>query len=352
MSLSPMLSNGVSDNAPMLSYKPAMPAPSYYSASLWMGSKTDRPFPHGRATRVVKREDNGIAIRYHETQVVTYYPDRIVLDSGGYHTLTTKARINEALSALDCHVSLSQIKGVWYLSGLEKNPLCQDSSIRVDNPNYDPSKSRVSRTIFGVDSNWDFAYDPNPAYDASQPYWITLWRVPFVDDIHIDYRGNLINIDQAGADREIERITDTTRLISQYVRKTLEIVDQVHNTTEDTYDPDVLPLPSGGDCWYCVMTVLHPESQPHRPILTDETLGDRIGYSNPDNHLMSHLQEQYIVPSLLVSALREYGSPVSRWTLQALMEGNVSSDFEVDHLKRMLRSSLNRYFKVRLGIGR
>lgn len=299
-----MIGGESKDNSPMLSYGASMPASNYQSAVNWLKGKSDRPFPHGRATRVIRNDDNGIAIRYHETDVITYYPDRIVLNSGGYHTATTKARINEALRVLPVYVSLSQTSGVWYLSAMQKNP----------------------------------AYES----DDSQPYWIQLWNTPYVDDIHIGYDGSLLNIDQEGADRENQRISDVTRLINTYIRHVMNTIDQVHATTEDNYDPDVLPLPSGGDCWDCY---LHVQG-------TDQSLGDRIGYADPDNHLMMHLRELYIVPSLLVSALREFGSPMSRWTLQALMEGNVSSDWKIDIMKHQLKSALSRYFKIRLGIGR
>jgi hypothetical protein len=54
-----------------------------------------------------------IAVRYHSTDVVTFRPDgTIVLDSGGYQTVTTKQRINNYTRA---HVW--QDKGIWYVGG-------------------------------------------------------------------------------------------------------------------------------------------------------------------------------------------------------------------------------------------
>lgn len=54
-----------------------------------------------------------------------------------------------------------------------------------------------------------------------------------------------------------------------------------------------LPLPGNGDCWYCLM-------------VTDngETLGDAT--KNYD-HLLSHMEENYLHGSLLVNAMRERG---------------------------------------------
>ena len=58
-------------------------------------------------------DDGSFGIRLHSTQVVVYHEDgRIVLDSGGWQTVTTKARMNSFSNA-----SLWQDKGIWYVSG-------------------------------------------------------------------------------------------------------------------------------------------------------------------------------------------------------------------------------------------
>lgn len=56
-----------------------------------------------------------------------------------------------------------------------------------------------------------------------------------------------------------------------------------------------LPLdkPSNGDCWYCSMTTQD-----------DQSLGDAV----KSDHLDSHMEEEYIVPSLVFRALRESGN--------------------------------------------
>ncbi len=55
--------------------------------------------------------DGSYGIRLHVTQVIKFYPDKTVFDSGGYRTVTTKARINE----FSC-IGLWQEKGIWYCS--------------------------------------------------------------------------------------------------------------------------------------------------------------------------------------------------------------------------------------------
>ncbi|HMN10700.1 MAG TPA: hypothetical protein PKD55_00075 [Bellilinea sp.] len=90
---------------------------SYEEVSAYMAggrNPNDRPYPHGKHTRVHTCPKNGIAVRYHATDVVTYYPDRVVLNSGGWRTSTTRARISEALHGIP-DTALVQRDWEWYL---------------------------------------------------------------------------------------------------------------------------------------------------------------------------------------------------------------------------------------------
>lgn len=89
---------------------------SYTAAAEYLGKKSDRPLS-GRSSRLIRRAEDRIAVRYHDTDVVTYHADgRIVLDSGGYQTSTTKARIAEYAP-----IRIWQTRGLWYLSSGPKN---------------------------------------------------------------------------------------------------------------------------------------------------------------------------------------------------------------------------------------
>ena len=61
-------------------------------------------------TYLVIRDDDGYGIRLHDTEVVIHYKDRIVLNSGGYKTLTTKSRMND----YSTH-TIYQKNHVWYV---------------------------------------------------------------------------------------------------------------------------------------------------------------------------------------------------------------------------------------------
>src|SRR5690349_11223457 len=55
-----------------------------------------------------------IRLKLHDTYIVTWYSDgRVELNSGGWRTVTTKARINEYL---EDGYGISQVKGQWYVT--------------------------------------------------------------------------------------------------------------------------------------------------------------------------------------------------------------------------------------------
>jgi hypothetical protein len=62
-------------------------------------------------TYLVIREDGGLGIRLHDTEVIIHYPDRIVLNTGGWQTVTTKNRMNGFSPAL-----VYSDAGVWMIS--------------------------------------------------------------------------------------------------------------------------------------------------------------------------------------------------------------------------------------------
>lgn len=71
---------------------------NYEQAAQYLGTKAERPLENN--TRIRRRDDNAIVIRLHSTDIITYFPAEavnppvIVLNSGGWLTSTTKARLN------------------------------------------------------------------------------------------------------------------------------------------------------------------------------------------------------------------------------------------------------------------
>lgn len=60
-------------------------------------------------------QDGKTRVTYHQTDVVTFDDDTIELDSGGYKTLTTKTRMNQASNEYDLGYVVYQQKGKWYV---------------------------------------------------------------------------------------------------------------------------------------------------------------------------------------------------------------------------------------------
>ncbi|HMN10696.1 MAG TPA: hypothetical protein PKD55_00055 [Bellilinea sp.] len=261
----------------------------------------DRPYPHGRSTRVQARE-NGIAVRYHNTDVVLYTERGITLNSGGWYTSTTKARINDALNALPGFIRVYQEKGVWYLHAQQRNP-----------EYVDPFETGV--------------YQPVEGYN---PYWITRYEIPFLDGTTVDYDGNLIDYpgDPESAVAQAEKLASGIRKYVTAVRQS--ILD------------GTMQAPSEADCWYCYMQT---ES--------GEPLGDSIGDTS---HLLNHIEEGYVVPSLVWRAVQEYGSVLIAHALNEIVETGESCWFhgERGRYEVALRTgqSVARYLKIRLKVPR
>lgn len=73
---------------------------------------TCKVVPSIRAT-LVDQYDGDMHIRYHDTDVVVFGCDTITLSSGGFQTVTTKARINAALNGTGW--KLYQTKREWFI---------------------------------------------------------------------------------------------------------------------------------------------------------------------------------------------------------------------------------------------
>lgn len=228
---------------------------TYTEAAEYLGTKGDRPLP-GRATRIQRRDDGSIAIKYQSTDVITYAPTgkRITLQNGGWYTPTTKARITEYSRA-----RLYSSKGRWYFGG------------------------------------W-------PAPDDGQA------PIVFADGMQIRETGIPIKGRREGpADRTLAAKLDRT--VRKYIKAFRAAVEGGD-----------LEMPGPGDCWGCGFTAEAPaigqgaRGRTNRPTVhgRNEVMG--IG------HYLSHLglgddadaaAEWYLVPSLLWNAIkaRGYGKP-------------------------------------------
>jgi hypothetical protein len=65
-------------------------------------------------TSLVRLDADTVAVRFHETFIVKYDSKGFELNTGGWKTPTTKARMNEFGP-----VSVRSVKGVWHADGVE-----------------------------------------------------------------------------------------------------------------------------------------------------------------------------------------------------------------------------------------
>lgn len=155
--------------------------------------RMDAGKPIANNTRLYRRGDDCYAIRLHETDIITLWADgRVTLDTGGWQTVTTKARINEYGP-----VRVWSDKGIWY---------CKHS----------------------------------PTYDGGD--W-TKGALPFFDGITFDADGECVN---GPTEREWARYLDDRKAMDARIKSYVSAFIR-------TLKHDGMPMPSGGDCWGCAM---------------------------------------------------------------------------------------------------
>lgn len=229
-------------------------------------------------THLKRRGPDAIAVCLHQTDILTFNRNgSIVLNTGGWQTVTTRDRINDFLPA-------------GYFLWIEE---------------------RVA-----------FLSSHGASYDKDH-------SVPYADGMMIMPDGST----KGSATPEETKQRQILR--KRILRFSAEYVKQMQ--------ADKIPAPSTGDCFYCGMSVAEGANK-------GKGLGDAI---HDTDHLMSHLDEGYFVPSLLVRAL-EY-KPVSQmvrgWVGWKWKVHNTDCYWIESLAVRDLRTSLKRYLFHSFGFG-
>jgi hypothetical protein len=93
---------------------------TYDEAREALGGRSSRVIAHN--TRLVDLDSESIALRLHSTNVVIFRLDgSLVLDSGGWRSVTTKDRINRAIRARGWTVFAKA--RTWYIAHRESEPI-------------------------------------------------------------------------------------------------------------------------------------------------------------------------------------------------------------------------------------
>lgn len=243
-------------------------------------SKDDRPIANN--TRVIRRSPTTIAIKLHNTDVITFFENgSIQLFTDGWKTVTTKDRINRFAPA---GISVYSERSIWYLrigdwqSG--KKYLYQDGMV-------------------------------------------------ITHDRHItDANGKAIKEHSKAVEK---RKRSQLRKIDNYIRKFLAKLND-----------GKIPAPSGGDCWYCLAYNGQPiaEKMHKGEVINGQIeLKPMTDKSNiPTDHIQSHINSNYFVPTLLWNAIKSefydadgvFGNPNMTYGLAPIDKHNISCWFNPD----------------------
>lgn len=231
--------------------------------------------------RAGRRPDGGrpleddFAVRLHNTDVVTFHPDgSVTLDSGGWRTMTTKSRIN---GYLPVGARVESDAGEWFLY-----------------PRW---------------NGWGTATAPGSAY-------------PFADGMRLLADGTV-----EGASMDLRPIR----------RQVLKMVRAYVNGYAAHVVKNGLQEPSSGDCWGCFMRLsndpakIGPWGQTQRPLAPGRDMMTGV------DHLLSHFEEKYYVPSLFWRAVQRRGNPAFCWQVALKSAGHGDT--------RMLKGDLRAFFK-------
>jgi hypothetical protein len=214
-------------------------ASNYLEVEEKLGARESRKV--GNNTYLHRIDNDHIGLRLHSTDVLTFDPWGITFNTGGWYTVTTRARMNDYAPG-----NVYQERGVMFYA--------EPGAWRIVDGKHERDRTRVYR------------------------YW---------DGLRVDYLGDVLNPESAPKDAEGERKA-IERDITAYVRKVKDALP--------------LPAPNGGDCWLCLM--FEPSGQ------------------SDNGHLTSHMAEGYVVPSLVLNALRDagYGNPEFVYQLFAMSD--------------------------------
>ncbi len=197
-------------------------------------------------TYLVVREDGGFGIKLHDTEVVIHYPNKVIFNSGGWKTVTTKARINEFSCA-----SLTQCKGAWTIDG-------------------------------------------HPFADG-----ITLYESGYV----------------TGKGAPVKKTATMRKKVNAFAKKYAELLCSGQ-----------MDKPSGGDCWCCLM---------------------EFGGSD---HIKSHIQEKYYVPSLINRVNKDLISPFAGDFIARTMQGMETSNWQRGIAYEQIKRGIQQHCLHELGL--
>jgi hypothetical protein len=165
---------------------------------------------------------------------------------------------------------------------------------------------------FGSQEAWHEAYIADfrarRAYLEADKAWEERNRVPFYEGIKVDSEGYAFRLRAEGPSPAKLRRHEAA------VKRMKAKIDKYVDGFVKELGKGTMPMPSGGDCWYCALSQDTGRITPTGGGL--QPMGDNMPTVHEDgrttmqanhDHLLHHIEERYYVPSLAVNALRERG---------------------------------------------
>lgn len=284
----------------------------------------DRPMPNGHHARLRRVDERSIALRLHETDVLTWHAPQgsgraltgadagtVTLDSGGWRTVTTKARMNDYLPP---GWRLWSERGTWWLALRPWS--IGDHQVMVETHERDAAGDPV--VVEGIEND--------------RSGWKAPHAVRFFDGLTIDIAAERVTNAPTA-----EKVAASDKRNAAMLTRIRKYVDGYMAAMSSA---DGLPSPNGGDCWFCLMFDRAPAG----------SVSGAAGATSDPEHLRAHMRERYYVPSLLVNALRSKGYRPEFLALHVgLSEDGAHMQAERSILgASTLKRALMRYMKARL----
>jgi len=306
--------------------------------------------PLANNTRLFANEDGSYSIKLHNTFIIVINTDgTYTLNTDGrWRTVTTLQRMRTYAPVWSTLVSE---KGEWYvrIEPRKDDPKPEvvwpaipapfarpDDYEQGDNPwfdyhadyytkkrqrQYDKMMERFSNNVGVWRTERAVQHRARKAYLKADREWWARNHVPFYDGIVVNSDGYAPRVRKSGPspaklrrhEAEVKRVKKS---IDKYIGEYIAQLSQG------------MPMPNGGDCWYCLMK---------------NDKGVVMGDFSGSDHLTSHMDEHYYVPSLAVNALVEAGYQpvgVAIWldmTEEGTMGGRPSGSKPYDAVRRALR---------------
>jgi hypothetical protein len=196
---------------------------------------------------------------------------------------------------------------------------------------------------FGSVEEWQAAYltdfRARRVYLKAAKEWEIRNRIVFYDGIVVNKDGYAIKLRQDGpSPAKLRRHEATVNKIKRNIDKYVNgYIEQLRSG---------MAMPGSSDCWFCSMfSSVKPNEQGMRSLPRGHTVAPLAEHNENTEHLHSHIEESYYVPTLAINAMRERGyQDTGIYFMLDMKTDNqtMGGRNNYDNVRRAIRSYLNK----------